>query len=353
MKPARTVIYVLLYLLILQFSLDFLVPTDWVYHYRVEYDMAKPSIPKTLDLAMERIAAEIRKEPSQEYIILLGDSVTYSGPGGAEQSIGYYLQDWMREHGQPVKVYNLAQPAMLGADTYATLLMLKEHGIPLHRVVLNQLYSDFYKHPADVPLFSWMGEDLHRLDPQAWQIAHGPATAPVTWQVQLRQALLSHVALWRYRNVLRFRLNHVVPVLASAEVKDTRPWTAKRAWLSQLMEEPMYQRFVDPRPLDTTPANPQVQLVQKMLLELSDARVLVWFSPLNQELMAPWVGKPEYRANVQRLDAYFRGLSVDYFNLESAMPSDLFTDHVHLTPDGYRNLAAMLGQRLLTMQERH
>jgi hypothetical protein len=353
MKRPRTLVYVLLYLVILQVALNFLVPTDWIYHYRVEYDMAKSSIPTNLNLAMDRIAAEIRRNPSQDYIILLGDSVTYSGPGGPEQSIGFYLENWMREHGQPVRVYNLAQPAMLGADVYATLLLLKEHGIPLHRVVLNQLYSDFYKHPADVPLFSWMGDDLHRLDPQAWELAHGPAAAPASWQSRLRQAMLSHVTLWRYRDVLRFQLNRVLPVAASAEVKDTRPWTAKQAWLTKLMEDPMYQRFVDPRPLDLTTENPQVVLLRKMIREMDGARVLIWWSPLNQELMKPWVSKPEYQANAQRLDAFFASLPVDYVNLESAMPSDLFTDHVHLTPDGYRDLAAMLGQRLLAAQARH
>lgn len=350
---SRSVIYVAVYLLLLQFALPRAIPTEWIYRHRVDYEMAKPNMAGNLSLAMDRIAREITENPGQDYIFLLGDSVTYSGPGGADQSIGYFLEQWLSAHGQSVRVYNLAEPAMLGADTYTTVLMLKEHGIPLKRVVLNQLYSDFYPHPESVALFSWMGDALKARDPEAWTIAHGPAAAPTPWTAQLRQFLLRPVSLWQYKDVLRARLEQSLPIKsASGEVKDTRPWTAKREWLLSLMQDPVYQRLVDPRPLNLTDSAPQVQILTRMFREMEGADILVWLSPLNQELMAQWAQTPEYRANLQRLDAWFATQPVRYVNLESTMASDKFTDNVHMTPEGYRDLAAVLGQQLLAAPAR-
>ncbi|HEY3365711.1 MAG TPA: hypothetical protein VGK74_11700 [Symbiobacteriaceae bacterium] len=343
----RTVAFMLLFLVLLQVSLDRLIPAQWVFHYRVDYETIKNDMGTGLDRAMDRIAREIQANPAVDYIVLLGDSVAYSGPGGAEQSIAYYLEQWSQAQGHPLKVYTLAQPGMMLGDVYTELLMLKEHRIPLNRVVIDTIYTDYRVHPANDPWFGWLGDDLRRLDPTVWAEAGGKAVGAKSWMVAFRQDLLGWMALWRDRDILRARIYQALRLSASAEIKDVRPWTEK-AWLKNAAEEPAMQLFVDPRPVDLSAQAESVGMWQRILGQLDGAKTLVFFSPVNPELLGEWLGNPGYQQNLKRIDGFFAGTGVDYVNWATAMPSASFTDHVHLVPEGYRDLAAMLGERLLT-----
>lgn len=348
----KTLIYVAIYALILQFIPDRVVPLDWVHHYRIEYPVIKNNMAANLNLAMARAAREIRLNPQQEYVILLGDSVTYSGPGTPEESIGHYLEQWSRERGRPLRVYNFAQPGMMGADTYAQVLMLAEHRIPLDRVVINQVYSHFAPRPPGEPIFGWLGDELYRLDRAAWQLAGGTQAHVPPLTRWVRERAVGWNKIWQYRDILRTHLNRFDPVAAPGEVRDVRPWYQKREALEQQMDNIMYQRFVDPRPLDLGPGSAHAQMLERTVDRLQGARVLFWFSPVNHALLGKWTDKPGYRANRNRIDAWFEARPVTYLNLEHAVASDLFTDHVHLLPEGYRQVAATLGARLLEMERR-
>lgn len=343
----KSAIYVLIYALLIQLGLVYAVPDSWVYGNRVEYDVIKNNMATDLGVAMDRVARDIRQHPDRDYAILIGDSVTYSGPGRADQSIGYYLEQYSQTHGHPLKVYNFAQPGMAGGDVYAEVLMLKAHHVPLERVVLNQVYADFAYHAPTETMVEWLGDELHRLDPEGWQIAHGGAMPQAAFLVRLRQRLLNGISLWQYRDFLRARLH----LTTSAEVKDTRPWTEKKLWLTALMKDPTYQRWVAPKPMDLTAANPQVQLFERTLGALKGSQVLVWFAPFNRELMAEGVARPGYQENAAKLDAFFAGHPVTYLPLRDAVDPALFTDHTHLVPAGYEQVAARLGEQLLAAKK--
>ncbi|MDB4896709.1 MAG: hypothetical protein JWN15_2971 [Firmicutes bacterium] len=345
----RTTIYVLLFAAVLQFGLPHAVPNSWVINQRVEYDTIKNNMATDLGVAMDTAARDIRQHPDQDYVVLIGDSVTYSAPGPADHSIGSYLEQYGQAHGHPFKVYNFAEPGMTGGDVYTVVLMLQEHGVPLKRVVIDQIYPDFTYHPASEPMFQWLGDELQRLDPEGWHIAHGEAATPTKPLVRARQAVLNNVSLWRYRDFLRTQLYAALHVDNSAEAKDTRLWTEKKLWLNALMQQPMYQRVVDPHPLDLTTANPTIQLTDRMFAALKDAQVLVWFAPFNQELMAAGVAQPGYQQNLKQIDAWYRShTQIDYVQLRTAIDPALFTDHLHMAPAGYAQVANILGERLLT-----
>lgn len=340
----RVVAWLVLILVVLQVGLPYVIPGSWVYHYRVEYNMVKDHMATGLDRAIVQIANEIKANPAQEYVVLLGDSVTYSGPGAPEQSIGYYLEEWSRNQGRPVKVYTLAEPGMMPGDFYTVLLMLRAHNIPLQKVAINSIIAHFAKHAPTEALFGWLGEELRRRDHEAWVQAGGERARQPSWTKRFREAVLRPVTLWEYRDVIRYHLG----LGTTAEVADTRPWTEKPT-LKELMRKPLYQRMVEPKPLDMTAKNPTVYLWEKILtnLKATGTDVLVYTSPVNQALMGEWVSNPGYQANMQRIDDFFKGEPAKYVNWEKALPDSLFADHVHLTPEGYRKLAAMIGEQLL------
>lgn len=366
-RDARwTIGFVLLFCVVLQATIGLFIPTRWLYNYRVDYESVKNNMAAGLHLAIDRIAAEIEANPSQEYVVLLGDSVTYSGPGGPEQSIGYYLERWSRgatsedraglapqevaprkAQGRPLKVYNLAEPGMMAGDIYTVLLMLQEKQIPLKRVALNLNYAGFPAKGQGQPYFAWLGEELRRLDRTAWEKAGGTASQRPDWTKQFRTTVLKPIALWQYRDLLRAHLLSPLGLGASAEVIDVRPWTEKPT-LKDLMRQPLYQSVVDPRPLDLTETNPNVYLWNKMIEKLQGSDVLVYFSPVNQGLMGEWTQNPDYQANVRQIDAFFASKPIRYVNWESGfMPDPLFTDHLHMVPEGYQKLAAAIGEALM------
>lgn len=350
-KHVRTFAYLLTFLVIINLSVNHLIPTNWFYHHRVDYTTAKNSMERGLGLTMDRMASEIKQNPSQDYVILLGNSVMYSGPGGPEQSIGYYLEEWSREQGHPLRVYNLAEPGNVNADVYATILMLKEHGIPLKRVVVNQVYADFVPLEPNVPGFAWLGDPLRRLDPETWQMVRGNPGPDdsMSWITRFREAVMGWMPLWRDRNILRAQVEQRLHLKTSAEVMDVRPWTEK-PWLANLMKEPTYRRFVDPKPFDMTPENPTILLLNRMVAATEGADVLFFFAPVNRGLLAQDVERPEYQANLKRVDDWFATQPIRYVNFANSIPSDLFTDHVHLTPEGYEQLARLIGAELQLSQ---
>lgn len=342
----QVVAWVLILLLLLQVSLARVIPSQWIYNYRVDFETVKGDVALGMRRAVELIAREVRQDPTRDYVILLGDSIAYSGPGAPTQTIAYYLEEWSKAEGHPWRVYNLGEPAMKAGDLYALLLLLKEHEIPLKRVVLDLTYFQFFPHPPGESWVRWMGDDLRRLDPVAWQEAHGAENPRPSVGERIASALLQHLTLYRYRDLIRTRLLTATRLLESQEVLDVRPWTEK-PYLHELMKEPIYQRYVDPTPFPMDRSNPGAVLMQRFLGQAREAQLLAFFSPVNQGLMAPWVNAPGYRANLARIDAFFAPEGARYINWESAFPSALFTDHVHLTPDGYRLLATLIGKRLL------
>jgi hypothetical protein len=337
----------LLLCVVLQATIGLLIPTRWLYNYRVDYESVKGNMTTGLHLAIDRIAAEIKENPEQEYVVLLGDSVTYSGPGGPDQSIGYYLEQWSQAQGRPLKVYNLAEPGMMAGDIYTVLLMLQEKQVPLKRVAINLISAGFAPHGPNQPWFAWLGEELRRLDRTAWAKAGGQESLRPDWTKRFRQTILSPLSLWQYRDVLRTHLLGGLGLVATSEVTDVRPWTEKPT-LKDLMRQPLYQSVVYQKPFDMTEANPNIYLWNRMLERLQGADVLVWFSPVNQGLMGEWTQTPGYQANVKQIDAFFANKPIRYVNWESRMPDQYFTDHLHMVPAGYQKLAEWLGQALST-----
>lgn len=340
--------YAIVYLLVLQFALGLLVPDSWTYHYRIPYEAFKEG-PHTLDLALDQIEGEIRREGLTDYVILLGDSVMYSGPGGPEQSIGYYMEQLAQAEGRPLRVFNLAQPAMQVGDVYIVLDKLRRRGIATDRLVINFVYAGFVNREGGAPIVYWLGDDLQRVDPEAWSryrtsiIENPQATVSRTPVERLNAGLRRLVPLLAYQPVLKERLFRVAGSVK--EVYDTRPWTDKPG-LPELMKQYMYQRSFSPEPFDMTAANPQVDFLQRILAKTADHPPLIFLSPTNQVLMAENTAHPGYQANLRAVDAWFEGKPAVYRNWESALPDGLFTDQVHLTPEGYKVLAGMILQTL-------
>lgn len=353
--PARRwpvgMVWALVFLLGINWLTPRLVPLRWVYHYRMDYEILKHNM-AGVDAVIEQIAAEIRREGLRDYVILLGDSVTYSGPGGPEQSVGYWLEQTGREAGRPLRVFNLALPAMQTGDMYVIVRKLQRRGVPLPRVAVNLVYAGFVARQPDPPAVFWLADELRRVDPEAWgrwreHLAANGRVPPVTLPGLVNRHVLPRVALARYRDFVR---EGALGLRRTQEVYDTRVWSDKPALLAQDPDGPELRRLFDPAPLDLGPDNPQVYFLERMTAALASSGQIqppiFYISPVNPELTRQQTAHPGYRDNLSRIAAWFEGRPVGYADLSASLDQSLFADRLHMTPEGYRVLAGMLWERL-------
>lgn len=344
----RTAGYVALYMLLVHLGLSALVP-GWVYHHRIDYELVKNNMAAGIEATIRHIATDIRTHKPDDYVIILGDSVAYAGPGAPTESLGYYLEEWGKENQHPFRVYNLGIPGGRSGDLYTALLMLQAHKVPLKRVVVNLVYAEFAPRTPDEPTAFWLTRKLRQLDRETWTALREEQT----WKYQeqstrekvIEETVFGGFAVSKYRSIIRTQLSRALGRASTQEVKDMRPWYEKEN-LPQLIQDPVYQRFYDPTPFTMTAANRQILVFQRLIGRLQDTEALFFFSPVNQDLLAEHVAHPVYQENMQHVDAWFAEQPVDYANWERAIPSALFADHVHLLPEGYRQLASLIGQRL-------
>lgn len=341
----------LIYMLIVQTVLPGWAKLDLVYQYRIKYDFILNET-ANLDVVLEKIAAEIKREKLQDYIIILGDSVAYSGPGPSSQSLAYYMQDMARKKGVPgLRVYNLAAPAMQAGDIYTMLLKLERLGISNDHLIINLIYAGFVQRQPDPPAVFWLQKDLEKLDPKAYravlpQLQANGHKKDESLTERVHSYLVSHLNIYRYRYFLRqdltrhYYLARRIP-LPSDALGDARLWTEKPD-LDKLLEQQEYKKGFSAEAFDMSEKNPQIFFLNKIITRQKNKQTLVFLAGINDVLLKQQVRQPGYIKNLELIDRYFTGKDVSYMNLQGKIDASLFSDHVHLTADGYRELSGIL-----------
>lgn len=334
-------------LLIFQIAMDSLIPLSLVYDYRVNYNVLKDNV-SDMDPVLDLISRTIKQKGITDYCILLGDSIAYSGPGGSDESISYYLNQISQKHGGSM-VFNLAFPAAQLGDVYTMLYKLHEKGIATDNVIINITYGSFAKRDPNPPIVYWLTKELERLDVDTYEdilpILKASTENPDTrrnFDVFLDRWVYQHIPILKYRNFIRNWIFSTVGVPPEVE-GDKRPWYQK-PYLKELLERPEYGREFSDEPFEMSAKNPNVYFIHKILEQDSKRRMFFFLSPVNSELMAEKTSKPGFHENLTRIDELFASVAekVHYCDLINAIDSDEFCDHLHLTPRGYETLAEIL-----------
>ncbi len=351
----KTLKYVILYLLLIEVMIPHFVPQEIGYNDRMNYAMVKDNT-GNIDIILDQIKHEIDRKGIRDYIVLLGDSVAYSGPGPASQSIGPAMEAYYRENGQRnIIVFNLAMPAMQVGDIYTMLLKLDEHGISSDHLIFNVIYAGFTKRVPDPPIVFWLQKDLKRLDPAAYQFAK-PELIANQWLQEDRlpekvnHAVTSRLAIFRYKDFVKTELisryNRLRGIQIEDALGDNRPWREKEGLRELLQTEP-YRKGYSTAAFDMTRKNPQVYFLNKIAVHQQGKQTLIFMAPVNPELMEQ-VKTPEYQENLNLAAQCFSALKLPYIDFHGQIDQSLFTDHVHLTSEGYDLLARKLAENFAT-----
>jgi len=343
--------YVLVYLLLIQLVLPYAVPFDLIFKDRMDYNLVKDNL-ESIDVVLERISRQIQEENLQDYIIILGDSIAFSGPGNASQSIGSYMQELadQAEPDQPVRIYNLSMPAMQSGDIYTMLLKLDQHQISTRNLIVNVDYKGFVLRQPGPAIVFWLLDDLQALDPATYQHmqTNWPVSIPTqpSIQAQVHRLIWNHVQMFRYSGFMKKGLINVMRTMIGAAplddaLGDARPWYEKED-LVQVLQQPEYQQEFSDQVFDMSRDNPEVYFWQKIIGHQADRHTLIFLAAANERLMAAQVNTPGYIHNLQLIDSYFLAQPVRYLNMYGKINTDLFSDHMHLTAVGNRELTRIL-----------
>lgn len=340
--------WVAAYLLILELVLNLVLPDRTFFHQRMDYSTVEKNH-AAIDLYLESIKHEIESQNLQNYIILLGDSVGYSGPGPSSQSISANLQrmDALKKGEEPLRVFNLAFPAMQAGDIYTMLLKLDRFGISTNRVIINVLYAGFVAREPGPPAVFWLQQDLQRLDPHAYRQIRDHLQVngyEGKWSFYrfLHDEVWKRVALLKYKDLLIRELQQKrLETPAEDSIGDARPWYEKPE-LPDLLGQQQYQRDFNHHPFDMKASNPQILFLDLIIQHQKGKQTMIFLAGTNTELMQARVMHPGYQHNLDQIDRYFAGRTVTYVNLQDQIDPHLYTDHVHLTGEGYREVARLL-----------
>ncbi|MEW9699196.1 hypothetical protein [Paenibacillus sp. SI8] len=350
-SPGKTVIFVLIYVSIIQFSFPALFTTDVFYHNRIDYSRAKDNHQDFL-ITLDAVHRDIESKHLTQYLILLGDSVMYGSPGNSNQNVNAYMAS---SYGLPI--YNLSFPGSQIGDLYTMLLLMDKLGISSDHLMFNIRYSSFVKRNYWQPVLSWFQDDLRELDPEAYRHMlslpdveehAGPSTFYTSTKKNLNKHVLPFFVPYLYKDYwdkwavqLALKLVKKPPPDDTLEGGDPRPWTEKEDAYGRI-DDPNVKAAFDLKPFNLTESNPDIFFLHKIMLHQQGKKTTAVMTGTNHTLMQKYVEDPAFIANAQALDAFMRNSSLTYINLEKQIPDSLFTDYLHLTPEGYRQLADKL-----------
>lgn len=348
----KTFRYVLVYLLAIQLALPFWIQPQLNFQDRMDYNLVKDNT-GIIDEILEHLSQQIKQENLKDYIVILGDSVAFSGPGNASQSIGHYMQDYARvsSPSSPTHVFNLSLPAMQMGDIYTMLLKLDEYHISSQNLIMDVAYQGFAPRDPSPAIAFWLEDDLQTLDRSSYDHVRENLEANQTQsqsrvEADVNQLLWNHIAPLHYRGFIKRAALQAGHYLIGAgplddSIGDTRPWYEKPG-LSDLLDQAEYERDFSTQPFDFSPGNPQIYFLDKIIDHQQGKHTLVFMAGVNQELMHDKVNDRGYVSNLQKIDNYFKSQPVQYIDLSGRIDSRLYSDQLHLVAEGNRKLAEIL-----------
>lgn len=363
-KSLRMIGYLALLLCLLQIPINYFISSDDVHHYRVEYNLFKDD-PRLLSTALDKIAIQIEQQNLQDYLLVLGDSVTYGTPQSSDNSVAYYLEQRMKEDaGAAQTVFNLSMPAMQAGDLYTLLLMLDARNISTQNVIMDTRYSSFVARNPGPRIVFWLGPELKQLDTTSYnQITshlkqngyEDKQGLSAIYENYIVKPVLMNIPLYKYQDFIKQKLNltwqsMVYGKRPSDALGDVRPWFMKEN-LKEILKGQEYVSAFDPKPFDMSEQNLHVLFMNKIIKHQENTRTLVFLSGTNEELSKEYIENSGYKDNLKSIDTYMANQPVNYMNLHGTIKPDLFSDHTHFTKEGYEQMASILWDKWQTLPE--
>lgn len=343
------ILFFILFLAVLQVSISRVVDKRVIYNERMDYDMIK-NRPSNISVVLETISETIKEEKLKDYVVLLGDSVAYSGSCPADQSLGVYIEKTINQSNKNVKVFNLSLPSNQIGDVYTLLMEMDKYGISRDHVVINLIYSGFLPRNPDPPAAFWFGNQLKHLDPESYQRIENSLEINMKTEQNIllskiediREPLYDLFAVTRYKDYIRaevlIKTGKYQPTFSD---KASKPWY-KKPKLVEMLQKPEYHKYFSDTPFVMDSTNDQIYFLEKIIKLQENKKNLFFLTGVNEGLLKEEVNKPGYIENIQKIDSYFASKKVQYINVTGQINNRLYSDHIHFIAEGYDQLSQLL-----------
>ncbi len=330
----------------IQIGLTWYVNLDTVYNYRINYNMFLKN-QNTMEVVIDEMAKKIKKENLSDYIILIGNSVSWGTNETSQHSLGYFLNDSAGGTKEKQAVFNLSAPSMQPGDIYTLLLMLDKKGISTSNLIIGLSYSAFNERSNGPRAVFWLGDQLKKLDPAAFSDVREQLVQSGYKDLEGRDyiektaihKLMSLLPIYRYKDPVYFYWKQ--QKAGTDLLGNPKPWNEKKinqTWIKSYE----YLNFFNPAPFDMTEANWGVYFMNRIFQHQENKKTLVFIAGANSELSKNEINVQGYQDNWETLRDYFAQLGGIYVPLKGIISADKFTDHTHLTKEGNQELAQIL-----------
>lgn len=320
------------------------IPLKLVYNERLKYKVVSNNV-YDFEVSIKALKKYIEDNKIKHYVIILGDSVGYSSPCGDYDSIGHHMNVFAENEGYSVKFFNLSFPSEFPGDVYILLKLLEEYDISTENVIINYYYTEFTNNMNYNGVF-WMKEYLRSIDPLTYERFNKGQDTVSTFKETLIRKIYTNFTPIMYKDFIREYIVQLIDSNFSGELGDTSPWYKKKDILKTYITDDIKSQYFNEEPFVLNEENPAVYFVDKTI-EMRRGKNTIYYLPgMNKELLKE-VGIGEaYFTNLQILDSFFMNKAINYINYNGKIDYSLYTDFVHLTPQGYKMLAKDLWERI-------
>lgn len=341
----KIVLFVFVFILSTQLIFSYFFPDRYVYDQRVNYEVFKDNI-YSYEATLRSLKEIISQQKLDEYYIFIGDSVGYGTPCPPDKTIASYMNTLSKSQNKPIKVFNLALPSTMFGDFYVMLLLFDKYGISTDHLILNFSYWEINnRNPA-----YWFKEYLKAYDRENYDkmVERGAIKDESVWvnaRAGINRFLNNNINIIGYSGFT----SNKIKMLTNKYLKE--PQAALSVWSSkpyvvETIKKPENKWYYSDNPFDFTENSIQLFFLNKIFERQKNKDTIYILNAMNNQLLPEDTSKQGYQDNIKAIEKYFGDRKQNFVNYNGKVDYKLFSDHVHLLPEGYKFIAQDLLTRI-------
>ncbi len=341
----KLLIFLALFYFSTQLLLYFLLPSDYIYNNRLNYDVFKDNV-YSIDATVKAIKSTIEKDKLENYIIFVGDSVGYGTPCPPDKTISAYMNEIAKRENSKMRVFNIGIPSTMLGDFYTVIKLLNNYDISTQNLILNFSYWEI---SAKGPTY-WFKHYLKDLDYESYQdmVKGGHIKEESQWnnlKSELYHFANKNIAMIGYSGFITNKIKTETNTLLGQNSAVLRVWSQKPS-LTKNLDIPENRWYFSDRPFNFGENSPQIYFLNKIAEVQKDKNTIYFMNAMNDQLLAGATEKEGFKNNVEGIQKCFVERGLNYIDYNKKVKYDYFSDHVHLLPEGYKFLAEDLWMRI-------
>ncbi len=341
----KAIVFLIIFLISTEIIFACAFPARYVYNQRINYDVFKDNV-YSIELAVKSIKKIVIRENIKNYYICVGDSVGYGTPCPPDKTISSNLNAISKKEGKDIRFFNLALPSTMFGDFYTILLLLQKYGVSTDNVILNFSYWEIN---AKTPTY-WFNHYLKELDSNSYKemVDSGAIKEDSLWKnikAEIYHFANKNIGIIGSSGYVTNKIKSTTNNL----LKESKPvlsvWSSK-ADLKNTMSKPENSWYFSDKKFNLTETGIQIYFINKILELQKDKNIIFVLNASNNQLLKDQTSKQGYKDNIDSIEKLFNDKNAKFINYNNKVDYKLFSDHVHLLPEGYFFIAQDLWNKI-------